>query len=393
MKNNTLTVFKKYLPFFVCLFFAATINAQIKHAIYIQTEDKKPFYITANGETKNSTESGYIILPQITDSLYSLVVGSPTNDFPDQKFVVNMNNDDWEFTFRKNDNNEYELFDMIHSTALNIYKTPEAQPAETLAAQAPEQETVQQQPTENVAAVTVTETNAAQDTVQQQPVEQAQILNKQKVAANKPNNNISKNNNLKNTQNKVNKIFERVSAQGVDLIYVDERKPKFDTIAIFIAAAKNAETGRPAKKVSQPVVKPKPVKVTPTPEQKSAAIIDTVTTVAQQNVAAKNSTVAAKRHCTDIANNDDFLSLRKRLAALNSEEDMLVIAQKKFEEKCYSVNQIKNLSVLFLDEKNKFSFFELAKPATSDNANFYKLINQLTQPDLLEKFAALIQQQ
>lgn len=394
---------KKYILLLMCVF-VLQAKAQIKHAIYIQTEDKKPFYVTVNEQTKNSTESGYIILSQIADTLYPITIGSSSNDFPEQKFVVNMNNSDWEFSFRKDANNEYELFDMIHSTVLNIYKAPVAKPVEVAVVSIPTQDSAQQKAVVKVDSLAVVAkdtvaitSNQVQDSTQQKPVtiveadttvakpemvkdttvatQPQQVSEKKQIEVAAPSSKTQPNNQQTTGYYKVSKIFEHVSAQGVDLIYVDERKPKFDTVAIFIPAAQGgtAENER-LKKVAEPV-KPKPATITPTPEQKTVAPV-----------------VTTKQHCANIASDDDFLSLRKQMASANNEEEMLVTAKSNFADKCFSVAQIKNLSVLFLNEKNKFGFFQIAKPATSDSQNFYKLINQLTQPDLIEKFAALIQQ-
>lgn len=394
---------KKYILLLMCVF-VLQAKAQIKHAIYIQAEDKKPFYVTVNGHAKNSTESGYIILSQITDTLYPVIIGSASNDFPEQKFVVNINNSDWEFSFRKRADNEYELLDMIHSTVLNIYKESVVKAAEVAVVPPPVQDSAQQKINvkADTLAVVVKDTpaiasNYVQDSAQQKSVAiiepdtivakpevvkdtiaatQIQQVNGKKEggAVVPPASKIQSSIQPATGYYKVSKIFERVSPQGVDLIYVDERKPKFDTIAIFIPAAiQGAIESERLKKVAEPV-KPKPVTITPTPEQKTVA------------------PVVTKQRCTNIASDDDFLSLRKQMASANNEEEMLATAKNSFAGKCFSVAQIKNLSVLFLNEKNKFGFFQIAKPAASDSKDFYKLINQFTQPDLIEKFAALIQQ-
>ena len=393
---------QRYIAFLLCIFMVQA-KAQTKHVIYIQTEDKKPFFVTVNDQTKNSTESGYIILPKLADSSYFITIGSPDNEFPEQKFLVKMNDSDWEFAFRKNDTGGYELYDMIRSTALNIYKETEVKPVAVAVSSNLPQDSVQQKATAKVDTVTTipqqkitlidtsVTSDSMQNAAQQTPAitDTATVVAEQKVTLKdtsvalqpqqvnavspvsvpvKAQQSASKNKNLK-----VNKIFERVSAEGVDLIFVDERKPKFDTIAIYVPIVRNnaVQEERP-KKVAEPV-KPKPVTATPTPEQPVAV-------------------VAAKQRCANVAGDDDFLSVRKQMASANSEEEMLATAKNSFAEKCFSVAQIKNLSVLFLNEKNKFSFFRMARPATVDSKDFYKLINQLTQPDLIEKFAALIQQ-
>jgi len=157
------------------------------------------------------------------------------------------------------------------------------------------------------------------------------------------------------------KTFERISSTGIDLIYVDKTNIKADTIAIYIPSAE-AKGSKPLTKVAEPV-KPSPVKVT----------------------IANDVAVAAKPEAT----NEDFLKTRLDMAAAATEEDMLKAAKLSFKNKMYTTEQIKNLGVLFLNEKGRLRFFEIAKPSISDINHFAMLQNQFTQPDLIDKFNSL----
>ncbi|HUS00268.1 MAG TPA: hypothetical protein VMY77_00990, partial [Chitinophagaceae bacterium] len=53
------------------------VNAQDTHFIYLQTENKQPFFVKLNNKTLNSYPSGYLIIPNLDDGLYSLVIGFP----------------------------------------------------------------------------------------------------------------------------------------------------------------------------------------------------------------------------------------------------------------------------------------------------------------------------
>jgi hypothetical protein len=69
---------------------------------------------------------------------------------------------------------------------------------------------------------------------------------------------------------------------------------------------------------------------------------------------------------------------------------MVVIAKKVFKVKCFTVEQIKNLSVLFLKDAGKYAFFDMTYPYTADSHNFHILQSQLTDAYFISRFQAMI---
>ena len=96
------------------------------------------------------------------------------------------------------------------------------------------------------------------------------------------------------------------------------------------------------------------------------------------------------KNCT-IATNDDFLRTRLQMAAATTEADMMTNASLAFANKCFSVEQVKNLSTLILTEENKLSFFLAAKKTVYDAQNFASLQAQLSKPGLIKQFKKAIQ--
>ncbi len=94
--------------------------------------------------------------------------------------------------------------------------------------------------------------------------------------------------------------------------------------------------------------------------------------------------------CT-IASMDEFLKVRLRMAAATSEEGMLDAAKEWFVLYCFSTEQVKNLSVLFLTQIYKLRFFGLALPRIYDANNVTGLQSQLTDPVFLQQFKLLLQ--
>ena len=78
----------------------------------------------------------------------------------------------------------------------------------------------------------------------------------------------------------------------------------------------------------------------------------------------------------------DFLAL--------SDEAMINEAKKEFKSKCYTVDQIRNLGNLFLNEAGKFQFYEAAYPNSSDKTGFVALERELKDPYFIHRFKNLV---
>jgi nuclear transport factor 2 (NTF2) superfamily protein len=99
-------------------------------------------------------------------------------------------------------------------------------------------------------------------------------------------------------------------------------------------------------------------------EKQPVAVTDTIKTAEQKPLVAEkeadkaDKTAPAKKSCMAIAENSDFFRLRKTMAGVESNEEMISEAGKYFKKKCFTTLQIKNLSALFLDEEGKYKFFD-----------------------------------
>ncbi|MDP4285908.1 MAG: hypothetical protein Q8891_15945 [Bacteroidota bacterium] len=94
--------------------------------------------------------------------------------------------------------------------------------------------------------------------------------------------------------------------------------------------------------------------------------------------------------CKVFATDGDFLKLRKKMAAENNNDEMIRIAKKVFRTRCFSTEQIKNLSFLFLTDEGKYMFFDAAYPFTSDSDQYNSLKSQLTDEYYINRFEAMI---
>ena len=72
---------------FSALFFSGAW-AQFSRFIYIQSQNKAPFYVKIDNRYVSSSTTGYIIIPKLKDSTYSLVIGSPEKHWPNQNITI-----------------------------------------------------------------------------------------------------------------------------------------------------------------------------------------------------------------------------------------------------------------------------------------------------------------
>ena len=78
------------------------------------------------------------------------------------------------------------------------------------------------------------------------------------------------------------------------------------------------------------------------------------------------------------------------MAASSSDDAMLDAAKKTFKNTCFSVEQVKNLSSLFLNDTGKYNFFDASYPHIFDSQNFGTLQIMLTDQYYISRFKAMI---
>ena len=77
------------------------------------------------------------------------------------------------------------------------------------------------------------------------------------------------------------------------------------------------------------------------------------------------------------------------MASKTSDEAMVSEAKKVFKNKCFTTEQIKNLSSLFLSSAGKYQFFNAAYLHVSDKEKFSSLESEIIDEYYLKRFKAL----
>lgn len=102
--------------------------------------------------------------------------------------------------------------------------------------------------------------------------------------------------------------------------------------------------------------------------------------------AAREDQGPRKNECSALASENDFLRLRKRMASERSDDGMISEARRVFRSKCFTVEQIRNLGALFLEDGGRYRFFDASYTHVSDLENFPTLEKELKDAYYLGRF-------
>ena len=420
----------------ILMFFVFALSAQQNHFIYLQTENKQPFYIKLDKKILSSSVSGYLIIPKLQDGDYILTIGFPKNEWAEQNVTCNVNKKDVGYLLKNFEDKGWGLFNLqtmevvmsgvkaieikdiaqenkqddFTNTLSKIVKDPsigkkeEAKPA----IKEMEKTIVTDSQKENLPAVDATVIKTDSKVVEKAATKE-KITSAADIEEKVP------------VLSQIKKMFSITTAEGTDLVYIDMVNGKEDTIRLFIPAEKNNIIGRPEKIITQPVEEavqtdqqkkealpkaeikanqPKFINIElPNPNAKvdTATLLKPVTATENKVVPELQSTtnvtakpVLVNSDCKNLAVEEDFLKLRKKMAAENNDDDMVDVAKKVFKYKCFTTEQIKNLCVLFLKDEGKYKFFDAAYPFVSDSYNFNELEAQLSDSYFTNRFKAMI---
>lgn len=406
---------------FLALFFGSVVmgRAQQNYFVYLQTDNKQPFYVRVNDKLFSSSASGYLVVPKLQTGTHTFSVGFPKNEWPLQTIPVSITNKDQGYLLKNFESKGWGLFniqtlDVVMASGRGGTEPTQAPVASrtdefssTLAdvVNTPSIKELEKVPVKESPVVKTPETEKAVATaavLEVAPTAQKDIASLAAVPAN------------------VSKLTETNTAEGRHLSYLVQNDTVADTVHLVIAAdiptlttdtviADNPSYTAPVAKVKADTAASAPKFIDIELTNPNAPVTNQDTSVAKVNtdetpVATRNQAdeplttplVPASplkminSDCKSIAAEEDFLKVRKKMISQRTEELMIEAAQKIFRQKCYSVEQVKNLSVLLLKEESKYKLFDTAYPFIHDTSNFRTLESQLSDPYFISRFRAMI---
>ena len=436
----------KYLSvafFTLFLFLLPGLKAQQNHFIYIQNETYQAFYVKLDKKIFSSSTSGYVILPKLKDGNYKLTIGFQKNGVGEQNMLCTIDKTDIGYLLKNFGAKGWGLFNLqtldvimdntsVSATNVSVVNKTDAfsnmlsevvndssirqvetYSVETKKVDVKEQEKkptglaiVQQAPDKLTTAIAVPVQSSVSELASSNT---AGAVSEQQVAP---------------SYSKSTIRLIKKGEDGTSMTFVDERNGSRDTIRVFIPVENLPSSAAVEEKLSPveiPVKEPKLVAVVKEDKMGSSRFLDIELPVSnglsvEKKQVPENETIENKElskevvkkepdnspvksirqplminsDCKILATEEDFMKLRKKMAAANNDEDMLKIANKSLKAKCYLVEQIKNLSVLFLKDAGRFAFFDNAYPFVFDSHNFGILQNQLMETYYINRFQLLI---
>jgi len=397
-------VLKLYLIFLPVLSFSFVVRAQDLRFIYIQAESQKPFYIKMNESSIASSPSGYIIIPRLTGGVYHITVGFPKSFTPEITFIADVKETDAGYLIKSDVDQGNYVVDLATMESVTFDRHPPAVKSREMISHKDEfarilaevvnDSTINETRvfTKPAAVVVKTEIAKVQSVV---PVLKTDSTVNSKPVI-KPDNKTT-----------VLKIDQKNTDEGLIATYLDDG----DTIPVFMPAGRVDAAVKPQR--IDPLVVSKQEKDSlkgirfiemelqnPNQRQDSATIQKDDFVIREKKNAAHMgniqpdsiANIAAKESvkCKNTATENDFLQLRKTMAAEKTEADMQKLAVNEFRSICYNTEQIKNLGVLFITEEERYKFYVAAYPYVLDVANFGKLENQLADSYYITRFKAML---
>jgi len=353
------------------------LNAQINHFIYLQTEGKQPFYAKLDKKVMSSSASGYLIIPKLKSGNYNITVGFPKQEGSEQAYLCVVNDKDAGYLIKNFGDKGWGLFNL---QTLDV----------TMAGGKANTETAKVDKTDEFSSMLSEVTNdpSVKQLEKEAPQEKPITKHEEKLVVKQV---------AKSTVVKKQTIATNA---GVEITYIDITGDKEDTIKIFLPAEEKKqeavkETPLVEEAMEQPKVKEEKIeekqaiKEVEKKEDKKFLPIEVKASPAIEP-AAQSPVAMVNSDCKAYATDEDFLKLRKKMAGEETDESMIAAAKKFFKSKCYTTEQIKNLSALFLKDTGKYQFFDLAYQYVSDSSKFGTLQSLLTEEYYISRFKAMV---
>lgn len=392
--------------------------AQQPHFIYIQSDDKEPFYVVFKEKVYSSSETGYLIIPKLISGDYKFTLGFPLNKFPEQQFNYTLNNTDAGYSLKQFGDKGWGLVDLQTQSILmagaetaiavntnSAFSNMLSEVADDSALSkknivVPEEKKTADNDT-NAAAINKAVTENVNTTDAIEPVAHSNASN---IAA-------------------PVKTFEQSTSEGTSLTFVDKDEKGTDTIRLVIPVATQNKKNRnkkvnnteaitdvtKAENVNSGDVNTNIVAKTDTSTNKKeisnpffnenkksenntsaneAAINDTNSEVSTSTATSLN---LYRNGCNAMLSDADFGKMKRKMFSQNSNEKMIGVATKYISGKCLNTEQVKNLGVLFITDEGRYNLFDAMFKYVYDYGNYNSLASQIIDSNYKKRFLALLQ--
>lgn len=115
----------KQLGFLVCLLLLVLKgSAQGNRFLYLESEKSQLFYVRLHNQVFSAQSPGYLILPKLSDSTYTLLIGFPKNEYPEQRFEIPIQGRDAGYLLKYLSDKGWVLFNIQTLELIPAQSTP-----------------------------------------------------------------------------------------------------------------------------------------------------------------------------------------------------------------------------------------------------------------------------
>ena len=195
-------------------------KAQQFHFVYLQTDNKQPFYVRINEKLYSSSASGYVVIPKLIEGTHTITVGFPKNEWPSQNIAIKVANKDQGFLLKNFESKGWGLFNFQTMEVVTAANEVSNQPVITNEPSNDQFSSVLADVV-NTPSIKEVKKEVVQTEIVQKPVEvkkEALVIIEEK----KPDSAI------------IQKVFSAKDTDGLAMVYVDKQSSGIDTIKVFI---------------------------------------------------------------------------------------------------------------------------------------------------------------
>ncbi len=380
------TKMKRFLSIMLLLSLTIGAKAQKNYFIYLQTDNKQSFYVKMNGKLMSSSGAGYLVISKLMIGDHSFIVGFPKEQWPQQNFAVHIENTDAGYLLKNFGEKGWGLYNMQSmEVVMNVGGSGKQMTtienddafAKTLSGAANTEIVVKKEP------IPILVKKEVEPIVVKEEV-------KKEVQADKPS--------VKVSSSSIQKIDTRIETDGLTIRYKVKTDEGTEIVPVFIENEKSVVVKE--KKVEKPIIasekKEKFLDIElPNPNTKKE--VESPKSERKGNPAMLETKPELSKplgslnaDCKVFATEEDFFKARKKMVVEDNDDAMVEVASKLFKQKCYSVEQVKNLSLLFLNDAGKYKFFDAVYAYTSDIQNFASLEGQLKDEYYIKRFKVML---
>lgn len=340
--------------------------------MYVQTDDQQGFYIRLKGEIISSSLSGYAFIPRLESDTLSFFIGFPRNQWPEQEFLVLTAKKDRGFLLKQVEGEKWVLIDLQRGDSLKgaprtekkgngstqISRTEDAFAvalANAVGDQGIRDMVSPPDATKKDSAAYVVAQDSSRRAKGSISVSTSTVLMRDKpVVDGKPK--LSADQSLAGvkmgkTDPSIRQVREVRSQASVEQIFVEKTEAGEDTIRVEIMTADTNDS-------------------------------------AGFGIAVKGDNI--NRNCAAHASDSDVVVLRRQAMVLGTEEEMLKMVGEAVKQKCYTVDQMRRISFIFVTDSGRFQFFEQAYAWVADPENYAMLALLFAEDAYVSRFRQML---